>query len=298
MSEQPLEIQKKIRGIGNVFNYDVVKDIYDIYKPILRKINNNHIDIKKNLSYGSNARNLLDIHWLKNRNKKPLPAIVYLHGGGFVSGNKNALPDEPELIHGNILNYFVNNGFIGINATYRLAPEHKYPAGAEDVSKIIQYLIENSEKFGISTNEIYLFGQSAGASHVASYLFNNSLEIKKFSNVAGCILFSGAYNLSILNSDAMIQYYGNEKSLYEKMSSINFVTNDCCPIFITISEFDPPIFKKQGELLYSKLLDKGHSPKFKIIPNHNHISQVIHFNTNDESIGPDLVKFINNPKEN
>ncbi|MAR79288.1 MAG: hypothetical protein CMM18_03555 [Rhodospirillaceae bacterium] len=296
MTSQLLEIQKKIRDIGDIFNHEVVKDVYDIYKPLLREIDNNHITIEKNLSYGIHDRNLLDIHYLKNRDSAPLPAIIYLHGGGFVGGNKNAIEDEPDLIHGNILNYFVNNGFIGINATYRLAPEFMYPSGAEDVSKIIQYLIKNSNKLGIASNEIFLFGQSAGASHVASYLFNNSSKIENFSNVAGCILFSGAYDLSIINSDAMIQYYGNKKDLYKSMSSINYVKKECCPIFISVSEFDPPVFKKQGELLYSKLLESGHSPVFKVIQNHNHISQVIHFNTNDSSIGPDLVNFINETK--
>ncbi|PPR76735.1 MAG: Acetyl esterase [Alphaproteobacteria bacterium MarineAlpha2_Bin1] len=292
MFKSPEEISEKIRDIGNRFNPDVVREIYEIYTPLLRKINNDHISIIRNLSYGRHERNILDIHYLKDTNPKNMPVVIYLHGGGFTGGNKNALPDEPDLIHGNIVNYFVNNGLIGINATYRLAPEHKYPSGAEDVSKIIKFVIENSEKFGIASGKIFLFGQSAGASHVASYLFNDSSKITEFDRLAGCILFSGAYDLNLINSNAIEQYYGKNKDSYYKMSSVNFTKKNCCPIFICTSEFDPPIFKKQGEMFYEKLHKEGKIVKYKIIPGHNHISQVIHLNTNDNSIGPDLVNFI------
>ena len=294
MITPPEDISEKIKSIGNKFNHEVVKEIYKIYIPLLRKINNDHIHVKKDISYGESDRNILDIHYCKDTNKKNMPVVIYLHGGGFTGGNKNALPDEPELIHGNIANYFVNNGFIGINATYRLAPEYKYPAGAEDVSKIIKFLTENSKKFGISEDKIFLFGQSAGASHVASYLFNNSPTIPESENLAGCILFSGAYDLNLVNSNAIENYYGKNRNLYNEMSSINFIKKKCCPLYIFTSEFDPPVFKEQGKKFYEKLKNEGHKVNHKIIPGHNHISQVIHLNTDDRSVGPYLIEFMKN----
>lgn len=290
----PEQIAQKIREIGNVFNPDVVKDVYKLYLPILRQISNDHIIVKKDIPYGQNERHLLDIHYLKKKSSfKPHP-IVYLHGGGFTRGHKNALPDEPELIHGNIANFFTNNGFIGINATYRLAPENTWPSGAEDIAKIVSFLLENGNKLGLSTDKIFLFGQSAGASHVASYLFDNNVHNNNINNISAAILFSGAYDLSIINSDAVKEYYGDNKDLYEKRSSINYITRECCPLFIVNSEFDPPVFKLQGERLVSKLKDKGHFPMYKNLVGHNHLSQVIHLNTDDDSIGPELIKFLNN----
>ena len=57
-----------------------------------------------------------DIHYCKDTNKKYAGSNLFTWRRIHI-WNKNALPDEPELIHGNIANYFVNNGFIGINAT-------------------------------------------------------------------------------------------------------------------------------------------------------------------------------------
>ena len=82
------------------------------------------------------------------------------------------------------------------------------------------------------------------------------------------------------------------------MSSINFTETICCPLYIFTSEYDPDSFKKQGEKFYLKLKKDGHSVKFKTIPGHNHLSQVIHLNTGDNSVGPDLINFINNVSRN
>jgi len=157
-------------------------------------------------------------------------------------------------------------------------------------------LVENGENLGISPNQIFLFGQSAGASHVASYLFDKKFNHKNISNISGSILFSGAYDLSIMKSDAVAKYYGEDESLYPKMSSINFVSEECCPLFVVTSEFDPPVFKLQSERLIQKLIENEHKPSHKNLSNHNHLSQVIHLNTDDKSIGPDLIDFINKNK--
>ncbi len=292
MNEDLIEIYKKIKTLGDTFNYEIAQEVYKIYIPILRAVSNENIEIERDISYGPHSRNLFDIHYLnKNLNHKK-PAIVYLHGGGFTRGNKNVIKDEPDLIHGNIANFFAKNDLIGINATYRLAPENQWPSGAEDVQSLIVFLMQNSDKLGINPNKIFVFGQSAGASHVASYLFDKSFNNTEKDNIAGAILFSGAYDLDLIKTNAVEQYYGKNKNNYYMMSSINSISTFCCPLFVTTSEFDPPIFKTQSERLIQKLQENGHQPIFKILHNHNHISQVIHFNTQDNSITSELIKFI------
>jgi triacylglycerol lipase len=47
--------------------------------------------------------------------------LIFVHGGAFVGGNKRTTPTSP--FYDNVMLWAVNNGFIGVNATYRLAPQ-------------------------------------------------------------------------------------------------------------------------------------------------------------------------------
>ena len=123
MAGPPEFVAKRIQEIGEVFNPDVVSTIYDIYIPLLRAAPTDGVIVKRDIAYGPNKRHLLDIHTPVSLNNEPAPAVVYLHGGGFVRGHKNAIETEPDLIHGNIATFFARHDIIGINATYRLAPE-------------------------------------------------------------------------------------------------------------------------------------------------------------------------------
>ncbi|MSQ57187.1 MAG: hypothetical protein EXR35_06655 [Limnohabitans sp.] len=77
------------------------------------------VQIIADQSYGADPRQCLDVHVPKAK-AQCLASVIYFHGGGFVGGNKNAA--DPH-IYGNGANYFAENGMIGINATYRLAPQ-------------------------------------------------------------------------------------------------------------------------------------------------------------------------------
>ena len=69
MITPPEDISEKIKEIGNNFNHDVVKEIYSIYIPLLRKINNDHIHTKK-FDVWNNNRNIIRYSLFKDTNKK------------------------------------------------------------------------------------------------------------------------------------------------------------------------------------------------------------------------------------
>ena len=56
----------------------------------------------------------------------PRPVLIYVHGGAFTAGNKRA-PGSP--FYDNIALFAARSGFVGVNITYRLAPQHQWPAG-------------------------------------------------------------------------------------------------------------------------------------------------------------------------
>ena len=93
--------------------------------------------------------------------KDKLPVIISFHGGGWVYGDKERYQ------------YYCMNlakrGFAVINFTYRLAPEHKWPAAQEDMNLVAQWVIDNAQKYGLDTDHIFGIGDSAGANGIGLY---------------------------------------------------------------------------------------------------------------------------------
>lgn len=91
---------------------------------------------------------------------KKLPALVYLHGGGWVFGNIDAIDRNCRLL-ANAVECIV------INVDYRLAPEHKCPAAAEDAYAVITYLAAHPDELGADAGRIAVGGDSAGGNLAA-----------------------------------------------------------------------------------------------------------------------------------
>lgn len=84
------------------------------------------------------------------------PVVVYLHGGGFIFGNRDQ--GLPDILRDELL----DKGFAVVSADYRLAPETKLDEILKDVRDIVLWLQENGkEQFSINTEKIAVIGGSA-----------------------------------------------------------------------------------------------------------------------------------------
>lgn len=90
----------------------------------------------------------------------PWPIVFYVHGGGFRILSKDT--------HWAMALVFARRGFVVFNASYRLAPKHRFPAPLEDVCRAFDWVVKNAERFGGDPSRIVLAGESAGANLVTS----------------------------------------------------------------------------------------------------------------------------------
>jgi acetyl esterase/lipase len=88
----------------------------------------------------------------------PVPAVVFVHGGGWAGG-------DPSQAGGNGM-HFARNGIATVSISYRLAPAHPFPAALDDVRRGLRHVRANADAFGIDPERIVLLGLSAGA-HLA-----------------------------------------------------------------------------------------------------------------------------------
>ncbi|MCR5356419.1 MAG: alpha/beta hydrolase [Lachnospiraceae bacterium] len=114
-------------------------------------------DVKRydDIAYGADEKyNLLDVYRPAGAGNKSLPVIAIVHGGAWVYGDK-----EVYQFYGMSL---AQRGFAVVNFSYRLAPEHRFPAQLEDICAAFDWIGENGEKYGLDINNVFAVGDSAG----------------------------------------------------------------------------------------------------------------------------------------
>ena len=110
---------------------------------------------------GESEKWKLDIARPEAESDSPRPAIVFVHGGGWRSGDKGggqwrSLP----------LSY-AEKGYVCISVNYRLVGEAAFPACIEDCKNAVRWLRANAKKFNVDSERIGAYGNSAGAHLVA-----------------------------------------------------------------------------------------------------------------------------------
>jgi len=255
----------------------------DIYKNHLNEANYPIPNIIRDIPYGKHPLQALDLHLPKSKNSEKLPVILFVHGGAFIKGDKS-----DHIIFDNVLNFFTRSNFIGVNINYRLAPEHKWPSGAIDIADSLKWIHDNADIYNIDEDKIFLMGHSAGAAHVASYTFDESLQLHDGNDgVIGSILMSGVY--SNVSEKSKTVYYGSNKNNIP----INHLEGRFIPLFIIDAEFDKLTMQMEAINLLQKVCRRDNlCPHHKQIPGHNHYSMMYHFNTLDDSIATDILYFM------
>jgi len=109
----------------------------------------------------------LDLYWQDNA--APRPVILYVHGGGWLLGDKADVGLKPA--------YFVPNGFAFISMNYRLRMEFDIYDQLEDIASVARWVRENNEAYGLDPNKIILMGHGAGA-HLVSLIATDERYLK------------------------------------------------------------------------------------------------------------------------
>jgi acetyl esterase/lipase len=113
---------------------------------------------KRNVEYvpGGGARRLLDVYY-PEKTDKPVPLVVWIHGGAWSAGTKDRTPALPLL----------EKGFAVASVTYRFSQDAVFPAQIEDCKSAIRWLRKNAATMNINPDKIGVWGGSAGGHLVA-----------------------------------------------------------------------------------------------------------------------------------
>lgn len=119
-----------------------------------------------NVRYGPHERNVIDLYLAAS--DKPAPLVLYIHGGGFKSGDKNT-------INSDVLRSFAARGVSMAAINYRLTDAAPMPAAYLDCARALQFLRHNAKKWNIDPKLVASTGGSAGAGTSLWIAFHDDL---------------------------------------------------------------------------------------------------------------------------
>lgn len=120
-----------------------------------------HVFLEPNVPYGTSRHrhHRLDVY-VPMRSPRPLPVVMYVHGGGFASLSKDT--------HRVMALAIATRGYLVFNVNYRLGIRHPYPEPLEDVANALVWVNANADRFGGDRSRIAIAGESAGGNLVTA----------------------------------------------------------------------------------------------------------------------------------
>jgi triacylglycerol lipase len=245
--------------------------------------------VVRDLAYGPHPRNVLDLHLPTDATAPARPVLVFVHGGGFVAGDKGG---PGQALHDNVGRFAVEHGCIGATINYRFAPEFKFPSGGEDVAAAVAFLSANVAGYGGDPERIVAMGHSAGAAHVATCVATPEIAARA-TGLCGAVLSSGIYDPATLWGEVSTSYYGDDPAAWPGMSARPGLVASELPFMLLVAEFDPPDFHRQAVLLAADFVERHQRlPLLVLGKGHNHFSSPAHYGTVDDAFSSEVASFI------
>jgi acetyl esterase/lipase len=210
----------------------------------------------------------------------PFPAIVCLHFGGWIRGDRQQMRTT--------LLAFARKGFVAISPDYRLAPRHPFPAALEDCKAAVRWLRGNADRYRVEPSKIGAFGVSSGG-HLACLLGvtrkEDGLEgegsnAEESSAVQAVVSFFAPTDLTQpvwnkeLREKQLEPFLGGsaeEKAeVYRRASPITYVHKDAPPFLFVHGTADAIVPIQQSEDMVDKLQRAGVSARLLRVENEGH----------------------------
>ena len=295
MTEQlPPDVIAQLTGMDPAITPELVATSWALLRPFHDKVGYTAPKIDRDLAYGDHERHRLDVHTGDTEpggEEAGAPVLVFVHGGGFTGGDKH-VPGAPMYDH--VGAWAVRNGWVGVTITYRLAPGHTWPSGAQDVAAAVQWVRGNIASYGGDPSRIVVAGHSAGCVHVASYLAGQAGGGGTLDGVRGGALLSGFYQIpdGDERGEPELSYFGDRPSA--QISTLPGLLDCAVPLIFAIAERDPRFSQSQiAGLTAAWFARKGTVPHVIWSEGHNHISQIGSVGVDDLALGAQLARFVN-----
>ncbi len=260
-------------------------------------------DVKRNIPYATpaNERQMLDVY--APENAKNLPVVFWIHGGGWVVGDKTSVAVKPKA--------FVDKGYVFVSTNYRFLPKVNMETIVRDVAKSIRWVHDHIADHGGDPGRILVMGHSAGA-QLAALICTDDKYLKaeglSLAIIKGCVPIDGdTYDVPLMiqtgvarrkalgQPDPKFGHYekfGNDPIKHRDFSAVNHVVRDKgIPPFLLLYVADHPDTGAQARRLGSVLAEAGVTAKLFGAKDTNHSKIDENLGTRDDPTTKVLFEF-------
>ena len=222
----------------------------------------------RNIAYGDARRQLFDAYLPKDRDNKT-KAIIMIPGGGWIGGDKACFEWQA--------NVFADSSIAAFVVNYRYTdtiPKVTYVDVLNDIDKAIEYIVSKSDEYYFESDNICIFGHSAGGHLALLYAYRNNRKkrINSVVSVAGVsdITESKRHYMSGINFKPIFDILvgSNDIEKWQDASPINHINNITTHLYH--GKLDRIIPYEQSEILFEKIKKLNPNNKYVLFEEDYH----------------------------
>jgi acetyl esterase/lipase len=222
----------------------------------------------RDLAYGKNARQRLDVYAPKDVGGHPI--VVFFYGGSWTMGQKSQYAFMGAAL--------AAHGYVTVIPDYRLYPEVRFPTFLEDGALAVAWVRQHAKELGGDPERIVLMGHSAGA-HMAAVLALNSKYLQDAGVPPRCLVglvgLSGPYALDP-NTDTLRTIFAPPQTPAD-WQPVQFASRRAPPALLLHGLNDTVVYAMHTEKMRDALLSHGASVETHFYPGRGHADTAASF---------------------
>lgn len=213
----------------------------------------------------------------------PAPCVVFVHGGGWAAG-------DPSQAAGNAL-HLTRQGIATVSISYRLAPQHPFPAALDDVRTGLRWVRRHAEELGVDPSRLALLGLSAGA-HLAMLAHLGravpalaptlpgalASELDAVSEDVRCVVAHyGPFDLARKRNETVDAFLGaraGNPDTTRLASPVVHASGATAPILLIHGTADTVVSWRESQRMHDALLAAGRASELLILDGAPHAFQI------------------------
>ncbi|MDM5320766.1 alpha/beta hydrolase [Bacillus altitudinis] len=208
-----------------------------------------------NIHYAATQNNqqTLDMYVPKDKNedkKKKHPVMIYLHGGGWTSGDKNRVASKAD--------YFTDQGYVFVSMNYRLHPDAQFEQMADDTANAIKWVKDHANQYQIDPSKINVMGHSAGG-HLTALVATDSTYLKRVGlspkTINSIVILDGPLNINqfIQAIPSYKEVFGKQEENWTKASPVTYMNQtNLPPVYLVTGWENPEVYRFAEKLNHDK----------------------------------------------
>lgn len=242
---------------------------------------NEKVRVENDIVFGKGGQTELKLDLaMPKEGEGPFPAILCLHSGGWIGGERQQMKGTIEVL--------ARRGYVAISPDYRLAPKDRFPAPIEDCKAAVRWLRANAQKYHVDPQRIGAFGFSAGA-HLACLLGvtqkDDGLEgesgnAEQSSAVQAVVSFFGPtdFTLPVWSKEVrerhLVPFLGGTSAekpdVYRRASPLTYAGKNAPPFLFVHGTADAMVPIQQSEDMVKKLRQADVSARLIAVQDEGH----------------------------